>query len=38
MTTAELNMAIIPKLIVASVLLTLLMACSYNAQIVKNAT
>ena len=37
MTTAELNMAIIPKLSVASVLLTLLMACSYNAQIVKNA-
>ena len=37
MTTAELNTVIFPKLIVVSVLLTLLMACSYNTQIVENA-
>ena len=37
MTTAELNTVIFPKFIVVPVLLTLLMACSYNAQIVENA-
>ena len=37
MTTAKLNTVIIPKLIVVSILLTLLMACSYNTQIVENA-
>ena len=37
MTTAELNTVVFPKFIVVSVLLTLLMACSYNAQIVENA-